>query len=122
MSVFEKGLITICAVCALSGLISLPLIFRKVPPNRVYGYRTRAALSDDSLWCAVNARFGWCLLLASIFAAIAALALDMWRTSPEAYLELSILLLIAPAIIAGILTSRFIRSRATGERSNGRRY
>ena len=115
MSVFEKGFITICAVCALSGLISLPLIFRKVPPNIIYGYRTRATLDDKALWYAANAYFGWRLLIASIFTVIAALALDTWRTSAEAYLKLSILLLIAPVIVAWILTSRFIRSRTTGK-------
>jgi uncharacterized membrane protein len=115
MSIFEKGLITIWAVCALSLLVSLPLIFRKVPPNRVYGYRTRATLSDDSLWYAANAYFGRCLLLASICSAVAALVLDTWRSSPEVYLKLSVLLLIAPAIVAAILTSRFTRFYSTGD-------
>lgn len=58
MSIFEKGLITICVQCTLFCLVSLPLIFRKVPRNPIYGYRTRATLSDDELWYEANAYFG----------------------------------------------------------------
>lgn len=69
MSVFEKGLITICVCCALFVVISLPLIFRKVPPNPVYGYRNRVTLGDEALWYAANAYFGRWFLVMSVLAA-----------------------------------------------------
>lgn len=38
--------------------ISLPLIRRRVPPNRTYGLRVPATLADDWVWYEANARSG----------------------------------------------------------------
>ncbi|MBI5594081.1 MAG: SdpI family protein [Deltaproteobacteria bacterium] len=115
MSVFEKGLITICVYCALFVVVSLPLIFRKVPRNSVYGYRTRATLSDDALWYEANAYFGRWFFVMSVLTAGAAVALDLWRSvSPGAYLKISVVLLVTPVVVAGLLTGRFVRSWLAG--------
>ncbi|MHB8898696.1 MAG: SdpI family protein [Thermoguttaceae bacterium] len=37
----------------LSGL-ALPLVWRKIPPNRWYGFRVRRMLEDETVWYAVN--------------------------------------------------------------------
>jgi uncharacterized membrane protein len=117
MRVFEKGLITICVCCALFVVVSLPLIFREVPRNPVYGYRTRAVLSNDALWYEANAYFGQWLLVMSVLAAGTAVALNLWRcVSPEVYLKISVMLLIAPVVVAGLLTGRFVRFHLTGGR------
>lgn len=114
MSVFDKGFITVCICCALFAVISLPLIFRKVPRNPIYGYRTRATLQSDTLWYDANAYFGRWFLMASVLTSAIAVVIDIWRgISPEAYLNVSILLLCAPVLIAVILTQRFIRARKT---------
>jgi uncharacterized membrane protein len=114
MSVFDKGFITVCVCCAVFAVISLPLIFRKVPRNPVYGYRTRATLQDDALWYDANAYFGRWFIAASVLTSAIAVVIDMWRgISPEAYLKVSILLLCAPVLIAVILTQRFIRAWKT---------
>jgi len=120
MSVFAKGLVTILICSAVFGLISLPLIFRKVPPNPVYGYRTRATLSDETLWYEVNAYFGLRFLFASLFSACIAVALYAWQgLSAEAYLPISVILLLAPVAVAGLLTSRLVRVlRAARQSSN----
>lgn len=39
-------------------LLSIPLIFRWVPRNHVYGFRTAATLADESVWYDVNALSG----------------------------------------------------------------
>jgi uncharacterized membrane protein len=123
MSVFAKGLVTILICNAVFGLISLPLIFRKVPPNPVYGYRTRVTLSDDALWYKVNAYFGLRFLLSSLVSACIAVALFEWQgLSPQAYLPVSIGLLLAPVMVAGLLTSRFVLVIRGGRQpSNGGR-
>jgi hypothetical protein len=51
--------------CAVTALVSLPLIKRKVPPNRFYGFRTRETLASPDVWYPVNAFSGWALLVAS---------------------------------------------------------
>ncbi|MEN6319819.1 MAG: SdpI family protein [Syntrophaceae bacterium] len=114
MTVFDKGFITVCVCCAVFVVISLPLIFRKVPRNPVYGYRTRATLQNDALWYDANAYFGRWFLAASALASGIAVVIDLWRgISPEAYLKVSIVLLVAPVAIAVMLTQRFIRSLQT---------
>ena len=37
-------------------LVSIPLLFRWVPRNRLYGFRVAATLRDDAVWYDVNAR------------------------------------------------------------------
>jgi hypothetical protein len=37
-------------------LVSIPLLFRWVPRNRIYGFRVAATLRHDSVWYDVNAR------------------------------------------------------------------
>jgi uncharacterized membrane protein len=39
-------------------LMSIPLIFRWIPPNRVYGFRVPASLADRSVWYDANALIG----------------------------------------------------------------
>ena len=46
----------------LLSLLSLPLIFRRVPPNLLYGVRTRAAFASDADWYRINAIGGRYLL------------------------------------------------------------
>ena len=49
--------------CAVTALACVPLILRKVPPNRFYGFRTPATLSSPEVWYPVNAFSGWALLV-----------------------------------------------------------
>jgi SdpI/YfhL protein family len=37
-------------------LVSIPLLFRWVPRNCLYGFRVAATLRDDTVWYDVNAR------------------------------------------------------------------
>ncbi len=56
-------------------LVSLPLVFELVPPNRWYGVRVREAYASDAAWYAINRRgsialIGACLLwlVAAVYA------------------------------------------------------
>jgi len=40
-------------------VVSLPLVLRLVPPNRIYGFRVPSTLRDRSVWYDANARSGW---------------------------------------------------------------
>lgn len=48
-------------------VISLPLILGVVPPNRIYGVRTRRTLASRTVWFRVNRVAGWGILAASLF-------------------------------------------------------
>jgi uncharacterized membrane protein len=111
MSVYEKGLVTILACNVLFALVALPLVFRKVPRNGFYGYRTRATLSQDFVWYEANAYFGRSLLVASVVGCVAAVYL--YRSGafePGTYLKVSLAVLVAPALVAALLTSRYVRA------------
>ena len=119
MNVFDKGLITILACNVFFCLLSLPLIFQKVPRNPVYGYRTRATLSDDTLWYKANMYFGIRFCVMSILSASIAVVLYCRQgLSPEAYLRMTVVLLVVPVLIAGLLTARFIRAIRAGSQSS----
>ena len=61
---------TLLLVCGLVALASIPLMMRIVPPNRIYGFRTRRTLSNESTWFRANAFAGWALFFAAITSAV----------------------------------------------------
>lgn len=54
------------ASCVLIAVISVPLIFKMVPPNGVYGFRTSLTRSSSDIWYQANAFMGWVLLAAAV--------------------------------------------------------
>ena len=52
--------------CAIIGAVSIPLILKIVPPNRLYGFRTSQALANRELWFRANRFAGWALLLSAV--------------------------------------------------------
>jgi len=109
MTVFEKGLITMAGCAALFAVLAIPLMLRMVPRNVVYGYRTRATLTDDALWYAANAHFGRGLLIASVISIVALWVLYTTQTlSPQMFLGASVAALVVPSAIAGLVTARFV--------------
>lgn len=110
-SVRVKGLVTVlgCAV-VLAGL-AVPMVLRKVPRNLVYGYRTRFTLSDDYVWYEANAHFGRGMLLACLVTAIAVTVLyRLPGISPQGFLNLTVVVLVAPLAMAILATWRFTRT------------
>ena len=66
-----------------------------------------------------NAYFGSRFIVASLLSAWVAVAFHVWRgLSPEAYLKVSVVLVVAPVAIAGLLTGRFIRMIGAGGQSS----
>lgn len=111
MSLFDKGLMVILGCSILFSLVAIPLILGRIPPNPVYGYRTRATLGDARIWYEANAYFGKRFLIANVLSAFMAVVLHQWQClPPPIYLQVSIVLLAAPVAASWLLTARFIRS------------
>jgi uncharacterized membrane protein len=111
MDVYEKALLTVLLCHGLFVAISLPLMLRRVPPNRAYGYRTRATLTDERIWYEANAYFGRWFIIACATAALGFFALFLSRSlGPTTFLRASIVDLVAPALVTTIMTSRFVHS------------
>jgi uncharacterized membrane protein len=113
MNVFDKGFFTILGCSALFILVALPLALRKVPRNRVYGFRTRATLADDAVWFAANAHFGRGLVISSLCSSVIAFVLFVLQPfPPEVFLPVSLLAIVAPNLLAAVVTWRYVRSLA----------
>jgi hypothetical protein len=114
MTVFDKGLITLEGCAILFAILAIPLMLRKVPRNILYGYRTRRTLRDDDAWYGANAHFGRGLFIASIVSVIVVFVLSRTHLlSPQVFLPVAVVALVAPAAIAGLATAGYVR-RAFG--------
>ena len=115
MSVYDKGFFTILGCSALLVLIAIPLALRMVPRNVMYGFRTRTTLSDDAVRFEANAQFGRRLIAASLCGALAACLIYWFQPlSPQIYLPISLVVLVAPALLAALSTGRYLRSMTNG--------
>jgi uncharacterized membrane protein len=111
MSVLDKGFITLLACSGLLIVVAIPLALRRVPRNVVYGFRTRATMANDGIWFEANAHFGRGLIVASLCGALVAGALNVFMPfPPDVFLPVSLLVLVAPTLIAALATARFVRS------------
>lgn len=77
---------------------AIPLVQRRVPPNRWYGLRVAATFADDWVWFEANARSGRDLLLLGSLQIGLALALPLLDLSPDAYAAI-----VATVVAAGLL-------------------
>jgi uncharacterized membrane protein len=57
--------VTLLIACALIAAVSIPLVLRIIPPNRIYGVRTQRTLADSATWFEVNAFGGKALAIAA---------------------------------------------------------
>ena len=92
--------------CALIALLGVPLLLRRVKPNRIYGLATQRTLADAAAWYDVNAFLGWALIASS---AVTALGLSLM---PQAYrwsAALSLAIFLVPLAIAFGATFAFLR-------------
>src|SRR5262245_3787189 len=68
----ETWLWTLAGLCFI--LAGLPLYYRKVPPNRWYGFRLPKTLGDERIWYAANQTAGFDLFLAGLVILLTALS------------------------------------------------
>jgi len=51
-------------------ILGFPLFLKKIPPNRIYGFRTRALRNNTNLWYKINRICGKYLILSGILLVI----------------------------------------------------
>lgn len=59
----------------LLAMLSIPIIFEKIKPNPLYGFRVSQTLENPRLWYATNKHFGKRLLAVAIFEALGSVGL-----------------------------------------------
>ncbi|HEX6881653.1 MAG TPA: SdpI family protein [Terriglobales bacterium] len=89
-------------------LISIPLVMRIVPQNRLYGFRTRRTLSDERVWYEANYMGGKNLIIASVLALVArAVIFEVLDTAVAPFVSMGVLLvLITLALILSMAQLR----------------
>jgi uncharacterized membrane protein len=111
---------TLAASGVAIAVAGLPLMLRRVPPNRWYGIRLPATLADERLWYAVNERSGRDLLVVGATVALLAVGapylLSGWWPELRA-------LPVAVALIVGLVlvtrrATRHVEGHSTFTRPN----
>ena len=70
-------LLTIAGSYLLIAGLSVPLLLKRVPPNRFYGFRSKRTLGDEQIWYRVNHLGGAFLAISSLGSLVAALAIAL---------------------------------------------
>lgn len=101
---------SILIVGALLTLLNLPLVWRKVPMNRFYGFRTAAAFRSEEAWYDVNAFGGRILLVTGLLMILLGAAgfylPEQHRGAYDRYAPLVVVGLISLALLRFVLWSR----------------
>lgn len=77
--------------------LGIPLALGKVPPNRLYGFRTKRTLADAGLWYAANRFLGLAIIIAGMVTVVGTLILFLvggGLTLIEAAVLLSVIALV----------------------------
>ena len=96
-------------ICLVIIAISVPLILEKVPPNALYGFRTRKTMSDQSIWYKAN-KFGGAALAAAGIVSLACFLLI--RLAPDALTfirKAPLWTLLVPLVIAVLASFLYLR-------------
>ena len=64
----ERERARLIAACVVYAIVGIPLIFRLVPPNGIYGFRITGT-GNPAIWYPANAFMGWALVAAAVCAA-----------------------------------------------------
>jgi uncharacterized membrane protein len=102
--------VTLLIVCVLVAAVSIPLMLRLIPPNAVYGVRTRRTMSDSATWFAVNAFGGKALAIA---AGIGALLLMLYNGTLLKPALAQVAAVVVPVIVA-VGATLYYERRYTG--------
>jgi len=96
--------------------VGLPLVGRRIPPNRWYGVRLRATFADESIWYETNALAGRDLVvLGVLYVALTMALLD--RVPRATYVLFCGPVLVLGSIVAMVRSVR-LANRLWRERGN----
>jgi hypothetical protein len=94
-------------------LVALPLLFGKVPPNPLYGFRLRPATDDPAIWYPTNRHSARWLIAGGLSTVVVAIGL---RLVPGIRLDayaLGCLAVFSVVLLAGLVqTIRFMNALA----------
>ncbi len=95
-------------------ILAIPLLIKKVRPNRVYGLTFVLAQESNRTWYAANQFLGACLLIAGLITVVGTLIIwggKLFRSSNKTLLLIEAALVVVPAVIAYIVAAARFRNR-----------
>lgn len=97
-------------LCVVFIGISIPLIQKRVPPNRWYGFRTSKTLRSAEIWYPANAYGAKLLLAASLFNLLPVLVFAFLPgITPEMYNCIVTLFMTVTLFVSLVMSLRFIQ-------------
>ena len=111
----DEGKVFLLILFVASGLLlavlSVPLIFRKIPPNYWYGFRVRATLENEEVWYPANEYAGKWLLWVGMGTVVAAVTLFLMpSTNVGVYASAVGGILIVGLVVALIQSFIYLRT------------
>jgi len=88
-------------------IVAVPLAMGVIPRNRLYGFRTRTTLADDSTWFRVNRVAGFGIIVASAIYGAVAVAIPYNRNFSVWLLHLAAF--VMPLVIALSLSAATVK-------------
>ncbi|MGZ5618911.1 MAG: SdpI family protein [Usitatibacter sp.] len=119
MAVIEKimnSILTFLVPCGLIALASIPLMLNAVPPNSVYGFRTRQTLTNRELWFRANRFAGCALFIASGISAAIFVAHPEYVSGRS---HVGLVVFIAPLAAALVASFAYLRLISGGDDDDG---
>lgn len=99
---------------ALIGLlfigISIPLILRKIPPNRIYGFRVAKTLGNPDIWYRANEYAGKLMAIAGVVITLASVGLGMLGMADSVYAMSMVVVTTVSLIIALIFSFIYLKT------------
>lgn len=102
----------------LLSLLAIPLILRRVPPNAVYGVRTKASFASDADWYRINAIGGRYLVFSGIIVFAVGIAGFFLPVSSRDTYSLSATVITLSAVIIPCIRLSLIKASARAETSD----
>lgn len=103
----------VCAGLLILG-VSVPLVLRRIKPNRWYGFRTSETLADEEVWYAANAYSGRLSVGLGALLAVASVALRFVSgigTSLAVYCTVCGVMFTVGLLAVQVLSVRFVSER-----------
>src|SRR5262244_2792240 len=97
--------------CAIIAVASIPLMLNVVPPNHLYGFRTRQTLANRALWFRAN-RFAGCALFVASGVSAGIFAAHPEYASGRSFAGLVVF--VVPLLIALAASFEYVRRVSSG--------
>jgi uncharacterized membrane protein len=108
----SRILLTFAVPTFLFIVVSVPLVFNKIPSNSLYGIRIPKTLSSPDLWFKANHYAGKCFLIAGLCSVVGyfCLFLNKEKLSIDSLNSVAFFLFILPNIVALVKSLFYIKN------------